>query len=69
MSDERAATILARMNFCIPGGKVIFYPTDRKKSQWPYEEYDVRIADMRPVAGELALERNGFVLVNQHSSI
>jgi hypothetical protein len=57
------------MNFCIPGGKVIFYPTDREKSQWPYTEYEVRIADMRPVREELAMERNGFVLLNQASAV
>ena len=57
------------MNFCVPGGKVIFYPTDREKSQWPYTEYDVRIADMRPIKDQLALERNGFVLVNQNSAV
>lgn len=61
--------VVARMNFCIPGGKVIFYPAEREKSQWPYTEYEVRVSDMRPIAGELALERNGFVLVNQHSAV
>ena len=67
--SETELTIVARMNFCIPGGKVIFYPTDREKSQWPYTEYEVRIADMRPIAGELALERNGFVLVNRQPAV
>jgi hypothetical protein len=62
-------SIVARMNFCIPGEKVIFYPTDRAKSQWPYREHEVRIADMRPIAGDLALEHNGFVLVNQTSAV
>ena len=69
MRDSESSTIVTRMNFCIPGGKVIFYPTDREKSQWPYTEYEVRIADMRPIADELGLERNGFVLVNRHSAV
>lgn len=66
---KEGSEILARMNFCIPGGKVIFYPAERDRSQWPYTEYDVRIADMRPIAGELDMERNGFVLVNQTSAV
>jgi hypothetical protein len=66
---SEGSEILARMNFCIPGGKVIFYPAEREKSQWPYTEYDVRIADMRPIASELDMERNGFVLVNQTSAV
>ncbi len=66
---SNASEIVVRMNFCIPGGKVIFYPSDRDKSQWPYTEYEVRIADMRPIQDELALERNGFVLVNQTSAV
>lgn len=73
MSVQRAesgrAQIATRMNFCIPGGKVIFYPTDREKSQWPYREYDVTISDMRPVARELSIERNGFVLVERASAV
>lgn len=61
--------IVAQMNFCIPGEKVIFYPTDREKSQWPYRPHDVTIRDARAVAGELELERNGFVLVERESAV
>ncbi len=64
-----AGEVVATMDFCPPGEKVIFYPTDRKKSQWPYTPYEVTIRDMRPIAGELALEKNGFVLVNQQSAV
>lgn len=66
-SDETA--IVAKINFCIPGQKVIFYPTDREKSQWPYRPHDVVIRDARAVAGELELERNGFVLVERESAV
>lgn len=59
----------ARMDFCIPGEKVIFYPTDRSKSQWPYRPHDVTISDMRPIASELAFERNGFVLLERPSAV
>ena len=63
------STIVAQMDFCLPGQKVIFYPSDRSKSQWPYRPHEVRIADARKIAGELALERNGFVLVNRESAV
>ena len=66
---ETGTEVVVRMNFCIPGGKVIFYPSEREKSQWPYTDYEVRISDMRPIASELAMERNGFVLVNQNSAV
>ena len=64
-TDDSA--IVAEMNFCIPGEKVIFYPTDREKSQWPYRPHEVTIRDARAVAGELELEKNGFVLVERAS--
>jgi hypothetical protein len=69
--DARAddSVIVAQMDFCIPGEKVIFYPSDREKSQWPYRPHEVRIADVRPIAGELELERNGFVLVERASAV
>ena len=60
--------VLATMDFCPRGEKVIFYPTDRKKSQWPYTPHRVTIRDMRPIQRELSLAKNGFVLINQHSA-
>jgi hypothetical protein len=56
------------MNFCPPGEEVIFYPTDRKKSKWPYKPHAVTIHDMRPIQDQLAFDKNGFVLVNQVST-
>lgn len=70
--DARAhadSAIVAQMDFCIPGEKVIFYPSEREKSQWPYRPHEVRIADVRPIADELRLERNGFVLVERASAV
>ena len=60
--------VTATMDFCPPGEKVIFYPTDRKKSQWPYKPYTVTIRDVRPIQDQLSFEKNGFVLVNQTSA-
>jgi hypothetical protein len=60
--------VLTEMNFCPPGERVIFYPTDRKKSHWPFKPHAVTIRDLRPIQSELAFDRNGFVLVNQESA-
>jgi hypothetical protein len=70
--DARASEdppIVARMDFCLPGEKVIFYPSDREKSQWPYKPHEVKIADARAIAGRLSLERNGFVLVERATAV
>ena len=61
--------VVASIDFCPAGDKVIFYPGDREKSQWPYRPHDVVIRDMRPIAEDLALDRNGFVLVNRQSPL
>ena len=56
------------MDFCPRGEKVIFYPTDRAKSQWPYTPHAVTIHDARAIQPELSLERNAFVLLNRTSA-
>lgn len=66
---QDGSQVVTRMNFCRPGEKVIFYPTEREKSQWPYEPYEVVISDVRPIAGELSIERNGFVLLERPSAV
>jgi hypothetical protein len=66
---EDDTAVIAKMDFCIPGEKVIFYPGDREKSQWPYRPHEVAIHDARAVAEELELERNGFVLVERKSAV
>ena len=68
MATTGGAYVSGTMDFCPPGEKVIFYPTDRKKSQWPYAPHPVTIRDMRPLKDELSFDRNGFVLVNQVSA-
>src|SRR5690606_37687060 len=72
VQDARAPddnAIVAKMDFCIPGKKVIFYPGERDKSQWPYRPHEVVIRDARAIASELELERNGFVLVERKSAV
>ena len=67
-SGAAGSEVRATMDFCPRGEKVIFYPTDRKKSQWPYKPHEVTIRDMRPLKDRLSFDRNGFVLVNQTSA-
>src|SRR5690606_30679535 len=73
MATQHAAaadgSVVTQMDFCPPGEKVIFYPSDREKSQWPYRPHEVRIADMRPIAHELSFDRNGFVLLERPSAV
>jgi hypothetical protein len=57
------------IRYVVPGEKAIFYPADRDRSYWPPEEHDVRIESMRPRVSELALERNGFVLVSEPTKV
>ena len=57
------------IRYVVPGEKAIFYPADRDRSYWPPEEHRVRIESMRPRVSELALERNGFVLVREPTSV
>ena len=57
------------IKYVVKGEKAVFYPTDREKSYWPGEDHLVPVADMRPRARELALEKNGFVLVREPSQV
>src|SRR5262245_30015575 len=59
----------AVIRYVVPGEKAIFYPADRERSYWPPEEHRVRIESMRRRANELALERNGFVLVREPTKV
>src|SRR5947199_175401 len=40
-----------------------------EKPYMPLEPHRVKIHDMRPVAGELSLDREGFELVEQHTAV
>jgi hypothetical protein len=59
----------AVIRYVVPGEKAIFYPSDRERSYWPAEEHRVRIESMRPKTDELALERNGFVLLREPTAV
>jgi hypothetical protein len=64
MNDVRAA-----MKYVVRGEKATFHPGDREKSYWPVDEHEVTIHDVRPIAGELGFDHNGFVLVDESTDI
>jgi hypothetical protein len=59
--------VTATMKYVVRGEKATFYAGDRERSYWPGEEHTVTIHDARPEIAELALERNGFVVVDEPS--
>lgn len=67
--DERPGTIETKINFVIPGEKVIFYPTERTRSYMPFEEHAVRIGDARACADELSFDVSGFTLLERPTTV
>lgn len=67
--DSVTCDVSATMKYVVRGEKSTFYAGDRDRSYWPGEDHQVTIHDLRPYAEELALERNGFVLLDQPSGI
>ena len=65
MSDPVEAPI----RYVVAGEKAVFYPADRERSYWPVDEHRMSIADMRTRSADLALERNGFVLLSEPSAV
>ncbi|MEO0062364.1 MAG: hypothetical protein RLZZ08_924 [Pseudomonadota bacterium] len=65
--SEAAHDVQTTMNYVVRGEKATFYAGDRDRSYWPQDPHPVTIHDMRPISGELAFDRNGFVLVDQPS--
>jgi len=63
------SSVEAVIRYVVPGEKAIFYPADRDRSYWPAVEHRMRIESMRPHASELALERNGFVLLREPTKV
>lgn len=66
---ERPHAVETTLNFVIPGEKVIFYATDRKRSHMPLEEHPVRIEDVRPNLDDIGLEKSGFDLVESPTGV
>lgn len=68
-ADAAADAVTTILKYVVPGEKSVFVPTDRSKSYWPVEEHTMRIDNMRPIAGKLAIDRNGFVLLREPSKV
>ncbi len=71
MNEAEAVTcdVRTRMKYVVRGEEAIFYAGERDKSYWPVDEHEVTVHDVRPFIGELALEKNGFVVVDEPSGI
>lgn len=71
MSDTEmlACDVRTQIKYVVRGEKSTFYAGDRDRSYWPGEEHEVTIHNLRPLIPQLALEENGFVVVNQPSGI
>lgn len=71
MDDGQTVTcdVETTMKYVVRGEKATFHAGDRSKSYWPADEHPVTIHDVRPIADELALERNGFVLIDERTDV
>lgn len=61
--------VAAKIKYVVRGEKATFYAGDRDRSYWPGEEHQVIIHDMRPERADFALERNGFVALDEPSRV
>ncbi|MXO70419.1 CmcJ/NvfI family oxidoreductase [Alteraurantiacibacter buctensis] len=68
-ADTLLRDVTATMKYVVRGEKATFYAGDRERSYWPGEEHQVVFHDLRPELGELELESNGFVVVDEPSGI
>ena len=68
-SDSTSCDVRATIKYVVRGEKSTFYAGDRERSYWPGEDHAVTIHNVRPLIPALALETNGFVVVNQPSGI
>jgi len=69
MDDLMTHDVETTMKYVVRGEKATFHAGDRAKSYWPVDEHRVTIHDLRPELGELALERNGFVVVDEPTDV
>jgi hypothetical protein len=60
MTDTIVCDVETTMKYVVRGEKATFHAGDRGKSYWPVDEHTVTIHDVRPIADELAFDRNGW---------
>jgi hypothetical protein len=68
-AEDIICDVKATMKYVVRGEESVFYAGDRDRSYWPVDEHEVTIHDVRPVIDELALEKNGFVVLDEPSGI
>lgn len=69
MEGTRSRDVTTSLRHVKRGEKATFYAGDRECSYWPGEDHQVTIHDMRPIRDQLALERNGFVLLDEPTDV
>jgi hypothetical protein len=69
MQTPTAEGVDTRIRYVVAGEKATFYAAEREKSYWPPDEHPMRIESMRPQVDQLALERNGFVLLREPTKV
>lgn len=69
MEGTVARDVTATIRYVVRGEKSTFHAGDRARSYWPGEDHQVVIHDMRPERGSFALERNGFVVVDEPTDV
>ncbi|AKH43198.1 hypothetical protein FHS61_001101 [Altererythrobacter atlanticus] len=67
--DYLRRDVRTAMKYVVRGEKATFHPGDRAKSYWPGEEHGVTVHDMRPIAGSLSFDRNGFLLLDEPTDV
>jgi hypothetical protein len=69
MTETIVCDVETTMKYVVRGEKATFHAGDRSKSYWPVDEHTVTIHDVRPIADQLAFDRNGFVLVDEPTDV
>lgn len=69
MQDTSICNLTATIKYVVRGEKSTFYAGQRDRSYWPGEDHQVVVHDMRPERGEFALERNGFVVLDEPTDV
>ena len=68
-AEQIVCDVATTMKYVVRGEKATFHAGDRAKSYWPVDEHKVTIHDVRPIAGRLSFDRNGFVLVDEPTDV
>ena len=69
MNELVTCDVETTMKYVVRGEKATFNAGDRSKSYWPVDEHPVTIHDVRPIVDQLALDRNGFVVLDEPTDV